>query len=119
MERRRVRQLEHNRVHGIVPRTIIKEVRDLLQELPAEELGPAKGKRGRKSAKSRQGGSEPAAEVPGIPAQPAFPDRRSLALHLQKLRNDMMAAARALDFELAARIRDEVFRLEKLEMEFA
>ena len=119
MERRRVRQLEHNRVHGIVPRTIIKEVRDLLQELPAEELGPAKGKRGRKSAKSRQGGSEPAAEVSGIPAQPAFPDRRSLALHLQKLRNDMMAAARALDFELAARIRDEVFRLEKLEMEFA
>ena len=119
MERRRVRQLEHNRVHGIVPRTIIKEVRDAVQELPAEELGPAKGKRGRKSAKSRQGGSEPAAEVPGIPAQPAFPDRRSLALHLQKLRNDMMAAARALDFELAARIRDEVFRLEKLEMEFA
>jgi excinuclease UvrABC helicase subunit UvrB len=33
------------------------------------------------------------------------------------LRGEMLAAAKNLDFELAARIRDEVFRLEKLEME--
>ncbi len=119
MERRRVRQLEHNRVHGIVPRTVHKEVRDLLQELPAEELGQAKGRRGKKAAKSPQGGAPAVTPGSSAPTGAAFPDRRSLALHLQKLRNDMMAAARALDFELAARIRDEVFRLEKLEMEFA
>ncbi|MEY4675066.1 MAG: hypothetical protein RL148_2850 [Planctomycetota bacterium] len=116
MERRRVRQVAHNLEHGIVPRTIRKEVRDLLQELPAEELGKTKGRRGRKTAPRAD--DAPVA-VPGPADRPAFPDRRSLALHLQKLRADMMAAARALDFERAASLRDEVFRLEKLEMEFA
>ena len=46
-------------------------------------------------------------------------DRRELAVHVKKLRSDMMAAARNLDFELAARIRDEVFRMEKLELELS
>ena len=37
--------------------------------------------------------------------------------YTKQLRAEMMAAAKNLDFELAARIRDEVYRLEKMDME--
>ena len=43
--------------------------------------------------------------------------RRQLLAHIAKLRGDMLRAANDLDFELAAEIRDEVFRLEKSELE--
>jgi excinuclease UvrABC helicase subunit UvrB len=37
-------------------------------------------------------------------------------VHIKRMREEMMAAAKNLDFELAARIRDEVWRLEQLDM---
>ncbi|MBL8749555.1 MAG: UvrB/UvrC motif-containing protein, partial [Planctomycetes bacterium] len=46
-----------------------------------------------------------------------FADHKELLQHTKQLRTEMMAAAKNLDFELAARIRDEVYRLEKMDME--
>ncbi|MHC4516830.1 MAG: UvrB/UvrC motif-containing protein [Planctomycetota bacterium] len=46
-------------------------------------------------------------------------DRRALLGHIQKLRQNMQEAAKNLDYELAAQIRDEVFRLEKLDLELS
>ena len=58
-----------------------------------------------------------AARVAAPGARPQFQSKLELLQHVKVLRAEMMAAAKNLDFELAARIRDEVFRLEKLEME--
>jgi excinuclease ABC subunit B len=114
MDRRRSRQRAHNEEHGIVPKTITKAVRDLL-EAPADEDGemmPGQ-KKGRGRTKGRQ--REPAAVGPAPRRQ--FADHRELLQHTKLLRAEMMAAAKNLDFELAARIRDEVYRLEQLDME--
>jgi len=101
MTRRRERQEAYNREHGITPKTIRKAVRELLEF----EEAAADTDKADKPARRRRG----AAEVD-------FQDRRALAAHITKLRGEMLAAARNLDFELAAQIRDEVFRLERLEL---
>ncbi|HEX5052180.1 MAG TPA: excinuclease ABC subunit UvrB [Planctomycetota bacterium] len=114
MERRRERQRAHNEQHGIVPRTIVKAVRDLMEAPPDDDgvpvPGQKKGRRGRGKT-GQQGGEAPAAP------RRQFADHRELLQHTKLLRAEMMAAAKNLDFELAARIRDEVYRLEKLDME--
>jgi excinuclease ABC subunit B len=108
MERRRELQLKHNAQHGITPRSVVKEVRELLD---VERSGESDGRRGRKG---RRGGDR--GRGAARPAQ-AITDRRQLLEHIRKLRGDMLRAANDLDFELAAEIRDEVFRLEKSELE--
>ncbi len=116
MERRRVKQRAHNEEHGIVPKTIVKAVRELL-DIPQEDDTQGKvGRKGRKGADSRnkkQAGDAAAAPSP----RRQFASKLELGQHLKGLRTEMLAAAKNLDFELAAQIRDEVFRLEKLEME--
>jgi excinuclease ABC subunit B len=108
MERRRQRQLAHNAEHGITPQTVRKAVRELLEiEQPADEEQAQRG-RGRRTRRTAV--AEP-------PALRKFGERRELYDHIRKLREEMTAAAGNLDFELAARIRDEVFRLEKLDLE--
>ncbi len=108
MERRRELQLKHNARHGITPRSVVKEVRELLD---VERDGESDGRRGRRGRRGGDRGPRAAR-----PAQ-AITDRRQLLEHIRKLRGDMLRAANDLDFELAAEIRDEVFRLEKSELE--
>ncbi len=133
MERRRARQIAHNEAHGITPRTVIKAVRDLLQ--PVEEDvegvtagdGRAGGKgTGRKRGKAARGSKDTqvAATTARVPVGASaamltelFADRRKLAQHMAGLRKQMLEASKSLEFELAARIRDEIFRMEKLELE--
>ena len=43
--------------------------------------------------------------------------RKELVNHIKIRREEMIKAAADLDFETAAQIRDEVFRLEKLDLE--
>ncbi|MCA8942479.1 MAG: excinuclease ABC subunit UvrB [Planctomycetes bacterium] len=109
MNRRRERQSAHNVEHGIEPRSVVKDVRELL-EIEQD------GDQGSKGGRSRRGGRG-AVEAPSRPIAQDFADRRALTRHLQALRQEMAAAAKNLDFELAAQIRDEVFRLEKLDLE--
>jgi excinuclease ABC subunit B len=116
MERRRVKQRAHNEEHGITPKTVVKAVRELL-DIPQDDDTTGKvGRKGRKSAEARskkQAGDAPSAPSP----RRQFASKLELGQHLKGLRAEMLAAAKNLDFELAAQIRDEVFRLEKLEME--
>ena len=105
MERRRTRQLAHNLEHGIVPTTVVKPIRAPLEAALAGESAGEVTAKGRKSA----GGEREE-------ASPDLGDRRALVDHIAKLRLEMQEAARNLDFETAARIRDEVFRLEKVDL---
>ena len=115
MDRRRVRQQAHNAEHGITPRTIVKPVRELLEATGEDgDPAPGKGKKGKGRGRGKAAGGDAPAEVP---ARPRFGDHKELLAHTKRLREEMMAAAKNLDFELAARIRDEVYRLEQFDME--
>jgi excinuclease ABC subunit B len=86
--RRRTMQMEHNRVHGITPKTIIKSVHDMIEITKAAE-------------------EHPAYEIAeGMSGQ----DREKL---IKKLEKEMKAAASALEFEMAAKLRDQIVQLRK------
>ncbi|MCC7329411.1 MAG: excinuclease ABC subunit UvrB [Gammaproteobacteria bacterium] len=95
--RRRARQIAHNERHGIVPATIRKEVRDILEGARSD---PARG-RGR----DRRRVAEP---PPGDYAR-LGPART--AQELRRLEKRMHEHARNLEFEEAARLRDQIAAL--------
>ncbi|MCB9878231.1 MAG: excinuclease ABC subunit UvrB [Planctomycetes bacterium] len=121
MERRRVKQIAHNQEHGITPTTIQKPVRELLEVMPEDdEAGTVggRGKKGRgkgKKGRDKQQGDAEAAAAGA--ARRTFASHEDMMRHIKQLRQEMMAAAKNLDFELAAQIRDEVYRLEQADME--
>ena len=86
--RRRAKQDAYNRAHGIVPRTIIKSVRGLLE--PEEEQG-------------RKGKGE---RTDGVKMTAA--ERREEIARLEK---KMREAAKMLEFEYAALLRDQLIKL--------
>ena len=88
-ERRREKQDAFNRAHGIVPKTVVKSVRELL-ELSAASVEAASAQRqGRTKAMTKQ---EKAAEI----------------ARLEKAKKE---AAKMLEFELAASLRDQIIEL--------
>ncbi len=88
-ERRREKQEAFNREHGIVPRGVKKEIRDIIDVV---ERGPDM--------------PVPPSEETAKPAVPT--DEKGLARALKKLEDEMMTAARNLDFERAAKLREEL-----------
>jgi excinuclease ABC subunit B len=93
MDRRREKQLAYNKAHGITPRGIEKAVADVLHA-GYEEL----------SARRLQQAGEEGAEYAALSPE-------KLARAIGKLEKEMFAAAQNLEFELAARKRDELKRL--------
>ena len=85
-ERRRAKQSAYNAEHGIVPKTIVKSVRELI-EISSESEKALKRADGVKLTRS---------------------ERMEL---IDKLEKEMKAAAKMLEFELAAQLRDEIVRL--------
>ena len=86
-ERRREKQDAFNKAHGIVPKTVIKSVRDLL------EIGVSES-----SETERKG------EVKSLTKQ-------QKAERIAKLEKEMKEAAKMLEFELAAALRDQIIEL--------
>jgi excinuclease ABC subunit B len=87
--RRRERQVEYNTTHGITPATIVKQVADIM-----EASYPVPGRRSRKVA-------EAAARYDRM-------SQEQLIREVAKLEKRMLKAARDLEFEEAARLRDEI-----------
>ncbi|MBK7877189.1 MAG: excinuclease ABC subunit UvrB [Planctomycetes bacterium] len=108
MTRRRAKQEEYNKEHGIVPKTILKPVRDSLEalyEMDYVELAPAAESGGKRKGK-KPSDSDPALGW----------DADRLRGELAKLRDEMLHAAEELRFEDAAKLRDRVKQLEQLEL---
>ena len=87
-ERRREKQDAYNKAHGIVPKTVIKSVRNLL-DLAAQDDGDTAERRG---------------EVAGLTKQ-------QKAERIARLEKEMREAAKLLEFELAAALRDQIIEL--------
>ena len=84
-ERRRKKQKAYNLEHGIVPKTIVKDIRDIIEiSTPAEAATKANGVRMTAS------------------------ERKQL---IDQLEAKMKKAAQMLEFEIAAQLRDEIIRL--------
>ena len=98
--RRRTIQDAYNRANGIIPRTVIKEVRDVI-EIGAKEDDPRHKRRGR--------GVETVADDAATKRLSAK-ERQSL---IERMTAEMKKAARELEFEKAAYLRDEIARLSR------
>ncbi len=117
-ERRRRKQLAFNAAHGITPRGIRKAVADVMEgaraEAPADRLAPgADRKRGRPGANTQRAVAAATAE-----AAENIVDLRpeQIVRRIRELEAQMHRKARNLEFEAAARLRDEIERLKRAEL---
>ena len=92
-DRRREIPVAFNKEHGIVPESIRKAVRDVIEAT--------------KVAEDEEGYL---AELPDDPTKLSYRQKKKL---LEKLKKDMKEAAKQLEFERAAEIRDVLFDLEE------
>ena len=83
-ERRRKIQDSYNKEHGIIPKTIVKEIRDLITNDDEDKKIETKTKYSKKEKKSM----------------------------IERIEKEMMEAARNLDFERATELRDIMFELQ-------
>ncbi len=95
-ERRREKQLEFNRQHGIVPRGVVKQIKDII-EGAREGMTTTHGVHRLAVAEAEA----------GYRAR----DEKALAREIRQLEKSMLEAARNLEFEQAARLRDELRRM--------
>jgi excinuclease ABC subunit B len=99
--RRREKQVEYNLQHGITPVSIAKPIVDIMEGAHSDAANDAKGGRGK--------GRRVADEAPDYAAfNPA-----QIATRLKALEQQMYQHARDLEFEDAARLRDEIHRLKE------
>ena len=107
-ERRRSRQIAYNEEHGIVPRTVIKALENPLDNLYGkDEDGATKKGRGGKSAdKKGKGGKTGKGRKAQAAAEETPHSPADIAKLIEELEKAMRAAARELEFERAAELRD-------------
>ena len=125
--RRRKRQLEFNAIHGIVPRGIVKQVVDVMEGARAEGFAAALSGRGT-GVGGRSAGRAGQSLAPGKVGKAGRGDRAAGAVadsgvtalapeqalrRIKQLEAEMFKHARDLEFEEAARLRDEVERLKR------
>jgi len=107
-DRRRQTQIEYNVTHGITPRGIIKTVNDVMEGARETENSHASsataGGRGRKRA---VGVAEPRVDYAALSPE-------QLGAKLKKLGDQMFQHAQNLEFEEAARVRDEIKNIKAL-----
>ncbi|MBA3524109.1 MAG: excinuclease ABC subunit UvrB [Geodermatophilaceae bacterium] len=120
--RRREKQIAHNVERGVDPQPLRKKINDILDVIYEEAADSDRAAQRVLGGSGRQQ-SRGKAPVPGLSSKmtqggrsaldvAAMP-RAALADLIQQLSEQMLAAARELQFELAARLRDEVNELKK------
>ena len=114
--RRRAKQVAYNEANGIDPQPLRKKIADILDQVYREADDVEVGGSGRNASRGRRAQGEPGRAVSaGIVEgrDTTNMPRAELADLIKELTDQMMAAARDLQFELAARIRDEIHDLKK------
>jgi len=92
-ERRRSKQLAFNQAHGITPRGVVKRIRDLIDGVYSDKA---------------QEGREDSAALPSEELS-----EKDLARRIKQLEKEMLEHARGLEFEKAARVRDQLALLKQ------
>ncbi len=103
-DRRRAKQVEYNELHGIVPKSVARPIVDILEGARSEagnEGRSGKG-RGRKVA-------EAVADYRAL-------DPQQISAKLKALEQQMYQHARDLEFEDAARVRDQIRQLKEISL---
>ncbi len=93
--RRRARQVIHNQLHGITPRSIVKQVRDLIDGVYSEKAGRDAEKLDLQRARVED------------------MSEKDIAREIKRLEKLMLEHARNLEFEKAARVRDQLALLKE------
>ncbi|RYF17265.1 MAG: excinuclease ABC subunit UvrB [Comamonadaceae bacterium] len=89
-ERRRAKQIAHNEAHGITPRSIQKQIRDLIDGVYSE-----------KASKEQEKQELQRAMVEDM-------SEKDISKRIKQLEKQMLEHARNLEFEKAARVRDQL-----------
>jgi excinuclease ABC subunit B len=89
-ERRRAKQVEFNAEHGITPRSVSKQIREMIDGVVSD-----------KTAKEDLAKAQAAAEVETL-------NEKDLGKRIKLLEKQMLEHARNLEFEKAARVRDQL-----------
>ncbi|WP_298446838.1 excinuclease ABC subunit UvrB [uncultured Marinobacter sp.] len=103
-DRRRAKQQEHNEAQGITPQGLNKKVADIME-------GAGGGGRGRR--KAERPGEKAAEEAEQYRARVGSRSPQDLLKEVSRLEDEMYKAAADLDFEAAARLRDEISGLKE------
>ena len=93
-ERRRQKQIAFNEANGIVPKSVTKRIKDIIDGVYDSD-----------------GAKRDAARVAEKDADYAVMDEKALARAIKRLEKEMQEHARNLEFEKAAAARDELFKL--------
>jgi excinuclease ABC subunit B len=99
-ERRRHKQVAYNEAHGITPRSIVKAVKDIIEDVPEAKYAPS-GQTPRAALKAAEEAAQYEAMAPA-----------ALAKLLARLEKEMYQHARNLEFEKAAAVRDKIHTIE-------
>ena len=94
-DRRRNKQLAHNLEHGITPQGIVKTIRDMIDGVYDADVAHAQLKAAQTEASYEAMGS------------------KELTREIKRVEREMLEAARNLDFERAARMRDDLKKLKQ------
>jgi excinuclease ABC subunit B len=92
-ERRRTKQVAHNLLHGITPRSVVKQIKEMIDGVVSD-----------KTAKEDLRRAQDAAVVEAL-------SERDLGKRIKQLEKQMLEHARNLEFEQAARVRDQLAQL--------
>ena len=115
--RRRDKQVAYNTEHGIDPQPLRKRIADILDDVVRDGPGELIGGGGRQQSRGRTPvpgmGSRRTADAGRHAAALAGMPSAELGALIQQLTDQMHAAATDLQFELAARLRDEIAELKR------
>ena len=95
-ERRRAKQIAFNEAHGITPKGVVKRIKDLIDGVYSEKAG--------EEAKKLAQAQQHLADIQDM-------SEKDLSREIKRLEKQMLEHARNLEFEQAARVRDQLARL--------